>query len=489
MIGVLDLPQKNKLHTSAVLGDRLGTMIFVFLALSLIFLFVSRVLFLDAVVLFMFILLITAFKTQDVREIYNPILLFTVINFIMFGFASLFVQWYPEEYYRYDIDVRVLSNGMMHIFLCYTFIIFGYHVASRKNFVSTALKKIIVRLPDINKYYVHNLIGAVILFEILGWISRLLVIRLGAYFFIEAAQSALITQYTSFMLVITIGSQLPLYAITILIIRVLEAGDRKYLALTIILFLLEVIYYLPTGSKEQIFFPFFLLLIVYSVLRKTPVKTMIIGGILAIVIIFPITAIYRNVFVRLESVIDIFNLASLYQYYLSNLDVGDLFFNVFGVRLNSSAMVSVLVDKTPEVWDFRMGSDYLYLFISFIPRIIWPGKPLEHSGLDFGVAYGLNRAGDFDTAVAYTWIGETFLNFGWVGFIVAFGYGVLYRFIYDYFFHTKKITNLGLLFYTATLYIMVRGDQFAGQFSGLFKLLLVLLILSIPFIRKVPQTE
>ena len=476
-----DIERKN----SGILRTQLGKVIIVFAIFTILFFPLNNMWFICMTIFTMLLLSILTIKIQSVKEFYNPIILLVLINFIMFGFAAIYVIVYPEEFYRYNIDLDILSNGMLHILLCFCALIYGYYTAGRNKFISYYLEKIRVKIPSLSNYYISNVLGAVLVFEIIGWISRYLIIQLGRYFFLPAIQTELITEYAGIMMLINIGSQLPIFAVALIFISYLTKGGKKYLIPFLLFIIVEIAYYLPTGSKEQIFFPFFIILVIFSIIRGTPKKTVVVAGFIAVFLIFPLTGIYRYTFVSLESVKDLPILLSLYLDYMKNLDFEVLFFNIFGVRLNSAAIVSVLVDKTPEIWNFQLGLTYLFFFISFVPRLIWPGKPVDQTVIRFGVDYNLNAPEDIKTANAVTWIGETFLNFGWLGFIAAFFIGILYRFIYNFFLSSRKVSNLSLLMFSAALYMMIRGDQLAGQFAGLLQLYIVLIFLLLPFLKRI----
>ena len=48
-----------------------------------------------------------------------------------------------------------------------------------------------------------------------------------------------------------------------------------------------------------------------------------------------------------------------------------------------------------------------------------------------------------------------------------------------------RLTPFSAIFYVLTLYYMLRGDMFALQFSGLLKILLVVTVVFMPFMKKV----
>jgi hypothetical protein len=71
---------------------------------------------------------------------------------------------------------------------------------------------------------------------------------------------------------------------------------------------------------------------------------------------------------------------------------------------------------------YRDGATLDYLGYAFIPRFLWPEKPLIAKGawfaLEIGQAY-TRRDGSISNSVAMTIPGELYLNFGWPGVLVG----------------------------------------------------------------------
>lgn len=83
---------------------------------------------------------------------------------------------------------------------------------------------------------------------------------------------------------------------------------------------------------------------------------------------------------------------------------------------------------TPEFIPYWHGDSYRTLWTSFIPRILWPGKPQATIGQDFGHRYFLLNAHDKGTSINLPWLIEFYINFGILGLIVGmFFVGVFFR--------------------------------------------------------------
>ena len=93
---------------------------------------------------------------------------------------------------------------------------------------------------------------------------------------------------------------------------------------------------------------------------------------------------------------------------------------------NQLSQIGYLVDRD----GFRAGQTLDYLGYAFIPRFLWPEKPIIAKGawfaLEIGQAY-TRPDGTITNAVAMTIPGELYLNFGWLGvFLGCLTYGGLF---------------------------------------------------------------
>jgi hypothetical protein len=80
--------------------------------------------------------------------------------------------------------------------------------------------------------------------------------------------------------------------------------------------------------------------------------------------------------------------------------------------------LSHIMEKTPSDVPFWNGSSYLPLIFKFIPRFIWPNKPQERMGQDFGHTYNLLADDNLTTSMNAPIIVEAYFNFGISGVIL-----------------------------------------------------------------------
>lgn len=87
----------------------------------------------------------------------------------------------------------------------------------------------------------------------------------------------------------------------------------------------------------------------------------------------------------------------------------------FESDLNTYRAFFSMVDRFPERYPFLLGISYVYVFLLFIPRVLWKGKP--DNPIKTIIEHSLNRGARISgTAVAN--IGEIYANFGTLGCVV-----------------------------------------------------------------------
>jgi len=81
--------------------------------------------------------------------------------------------------------------------------------------------------------------------------------------------------------------------------------------------------------------------------------------------------------------------------------------------------VAHIYSMTPSVVPYQYGKTYSFFAVSFIPRILWPDKPMAGSANGFyAVTYGVStEEGSRTTTFGVSILGEAFINFGWFGVI------------------------------------------------------------------------
>ena len=82
--------------------------------------------------------------------------------------------------------------------------------------------------------------------------------------------------------------------------------------------------------------------------------------------------------------------------------------------------VAYIYSMTPSVVPYQYGKTYSFFLVSFIPRIVWPDKPLAGNANGFyAVTYGVtSEEGAKTTTFGVSILGEAFINFGWPGVVL-----------------------------------------------------------------------
>lgn len=145
-------------------------------------------------------------------------------------------------------------------------------------------------------------------------------------------------------------------------------------------------------------------------------------------------------------------------------------FAPMGTDFSTYRLFYSMVERFPESYNFMYGTTFLYMFVLFIPRRIWPGKP-ENPVRDM-IEHSLNRyARVSGTAVAN--IGEFYANFGVLGVIIGmylFGYGAkcLRNLVYGDREHAYKPVEKDAMILYSIMFPLLFQWTARGNFSGNF---------------------
>ena len=94
-------------------------------------------------------------------------------------------------------------------------------------------------------------------------------------------------------------------------------------------------------------------------------------------------------------------------------------------RLGHIALLTYIIDSTPSKtphWNFQ---SYSLFFTKIIPRFLWPNKPRETLGNQFGRKYNIIGYNDYSTSINLPIVVEAFVSFGWFGLFMAYIIGLI----------------------------------------------------------------
>ena len=129
-----------------------------------------------------------------------------------------------------------------------------------------------------------------------------------------------------------------------------------------------------------------------------------------------------------------------------------------GLPISWDARFSPLLNRVSQIWLFQSvyertpdpvpywgGETYRPLLTALIPRAIYPDKPLERAGWDFGRRYDLLSSSDNRTSVNIPWLTELFVNFGPFGVIAGMAIFGLLLAVLDKIFNKASANDLTYL--------------------------------------------
>jgi hypothetical protein len=97
-------------------------------------------------------------------------------------------------------------------------------------------------------------------------------------------------------------------------------------------------------------------------------------------------------------------------------------------RTSHLGTLAHVIQETPARVAFWGGETYVAALWSFVPRLLYPGKPSSLLGQTFGHRYALLDAADTGTSYNFEQLVEAYANFGLPGVVVVqFIIGMLYR--------------------------------------------------------------
>jgi len=117
-------------------------------------------------------------------------------------------------------------------------------------------------------------------------------------------------------------------------------------------------------------------------------------------------------------------------------------FGSLAMRTGQLWVFHVVDNKTPSSVPYWNGRSYRPLLTSFIPRIIYPNKPEEKTGGEFGKRYGFIWPHNNTTSINIPWITELLANYGRWGVIWGMMIFGLFLAFLDRVFNSRDATDL-----------------------------------------------
>jgi photosystem II stability/assembly factor-like uncharacterized protein len=159
-------------------------------------------------------------------------------------------------------------------------------------------------------------------------------------------------------------------------------------------------------------------------------------------------------------------------------------------RMSHLWLFHVVDAKSPNEVPYWNGKTYRPLFTSFIPRLIYPNKPEERFGYEFGYRYGFIKKSDTHMSINLPWIVELLSNFGRWGVIWGMALVGIFLAFLDRLFNSKGMTELEFIVGMAIIFPLVVPESnlslMVGSILPLFVSLYVYFAGGMWAINKIP---
>lgn len=279
-------------------------------------------------------------------------------------------------------------------------------------------------------------------------------------------------------------AQFPITAIILLGVVYMRSRSRSALLLMLVLIPITMFFGFFSGSKGRFLEPLIMLGLAYVVVERRVRMSWVLAGFVAVVLFYPAAEFYRNVLTEGRGAADMVrdpagvlrNIAEFAAGYGAREWLVDGLSATL-LRFDGLGILALIMQTTPEHVPYQGGWTIGYIFLFWIPRAIWEGKPDITIGQWIQKTYTIG-AGATETSVGCTWFGEFYLNFGWLG--IVFGMillGVVFRVLHEVLFTRRPILPSIV---AGTLMINLTARGLGGSllgFTGIFWALAPLVVL------------
>jgi hypothetical protein len=249
----------------------------------------------------------------------------------------------------------------------------------------------------------------------------------------------------------------------------------KILYLVIVVAVLTLGKSLINTSKEEIIIPIVIAILTWFLSTRQIPRLILITGLLFYLVFAPINAYLRNDFqsvsvqpIQFQNYVDI--ASNLINSLATN---GEFLTNTLAAtigRLDLLGISSTLINGVDKGFISNTnGASFLTFVYAFIPRIIFPSKPINtelYNPNYLGRITGVIASNDFDTSIAFGASAELYLNLKIPGVILGmFALGYMFKSFYELIVQTSEPSDLAIITLSFPLYSFLRS--YTSSFSAI----------------------
>jgi hypothetical protein len=233
-----------------------------------------------------------------------------------------------------------------------------------------------------------------------------------------------------------------IFGIALLNLAYLCLRSRVALLIMVLLIPPTMFFNYFTGSKTMFLAPAAMIGYAWLVVRRRIPVLWILAGTLLIALYYPVAQFQRDVILKgltlsaADVIGDPGRVLSETSRFASSFDFAEYLgegIRMTSGRLEGLGVLSVIVRDTPGKVPFQGGWTLGYIALSYVPRALWPGKPVITIGQWITDHYGPGPTIVSNTGP--TWMGELYLNFGYPGLAIGMMLlGIYLRILHEMFF-------------------------------------------------------
>lgn len=283
-----------------------------------------------------------------------------------------------------------------------------------------------------------------------GWMAvGLTLIGLMSFILLVKYLGGLETYLTQKQVALTAGGTTYLYqligsfwiASAICYLRYTQTRARRHLLQTLVLLVTTLLVGATTGAKGYVFFPLLTILVLrHYLIRRINVLFIVLIGLILTALI-PAFNIFRHTQ----------DLSTIPTRYMIVISTPRILLHHLLARFHPLDAVVTIIRDTGSLFPFQYGSTIIPIFVAWIPRAIYPDKPVISYAKVFGETYWAEWFAGTGSAPSVSILGEAYVNFHFPGLVtIAFIAGVLLRGFYDYLVRLRR-SHSGLLLYALNM--------------------------------------
>ena len=158
------------------------------------------------------------------------------------------------------------------------------------------------------------------------------------------------------------------------------------------------------------------------------------------------------------------------------------------LRYGIAPMFTVITEKSGYEVPYQHGATYENMLVSFIPRFLWPDKPIlaDYAVNELPRAFGMIGEEDERTAAGFGFMGEAYVNFGIAGLlIIMLLFGTFSRMLNDWLLARPGMTPVdGAVFLPVFWVIANQESTLVVGLTGLLKFLAIFVVLGAAMKRR-----